>query len=78
MLTAKECLAKALECEELAGRLPAGSGADGMIEAAAIWRRLATGELRPRTKLVADGSSGIGEDVALDDDKQSRNPKAKS
>ena len=41
MLTREDCLARAMDCEELAAGARSYGGGDAMMQAAAMWRRLA-------------------------------------
>lgn len=61
--TPQECLVKALECEEIGANLNASGGGDALLEAAVMWRRLATGELRPRTGPDAAGAVSTREEL---------------
>ncbi len=65
ILSPEECLAKALECEEIAAKLSASGGGDAMLEAAVMWRRLGAGELNPRTD--SDSVSTQEELAAIDE-----------
>ena len=72
MMTREECLAKARECEELSARLSFDNGSEALLEAATLWRRLATGELRPRTKTLEPRSSDAPEELASADEQRDR------
>ena len=77
MISREECLQRAEECEGLVGKLPA-SQADAMIEAAAIWRRLATDEFMPRTKFEGEGSPSTQGNAVMDNGGTDQNPERKS
>ena len=73
MISPEECLRRAQECEEIAARLGPSAGRP-MIEAAAIWRRLATDEFKPRTDSDPAGSTSVQAGVATDDERADQNP----
>ena len=41
MLTREECIAHAIDCEDLAAQLKVYGGGAGLMQAAAIWRNMA-------------------------------------
>jgi hypothetical protein len=71
MLTPEACLAKALECEQIAAKLSASGGGDAMLEAAVMWQRLETGEMTPRKDSDAAGSVSTQEELAAVDERSS-------